>query len=312
MKILYNFCAPLPFNGQKRRFAGKFAELLAEHFTGRATMVVDLFGGSGLLSRVAKDVLPAARVVYNDYDNYAERLANTGRTNALLRELRDIVLRGGTVYQKRLPEDAKRQCVQAIRRHGETGYTDFVTISRALLFSNKNVFSEEEMEAEVFYNRLPLKSYYNRDVRYKDGAKARPRGLAEDAYEPYDLEAAKWLEGLERTHCHWRELYMRYKDEPGAVFVADPPYVGTRNDAYSYAGRRWSASDGLAVLDVCRSGRPFFYFISKKSLERGFEDMARQRWGTDPLAGCLRFEKNYRIGKNAETKDIMYFMPPRG
>lgn len=312
MRILYNFCAPLPFNGQKRRFARTFAELLAEHFTGRAPTVVDLFGGSGLLSRVAKDVLPEARVVYNDYDNYAERLANTGRTNALLRELRDIVARGGTAYEKRLPEDAKRQCMQAIRRHGETGYTDLVTLSRALFFSNRTAFSEEELEAGCFYNRLPTKCYHNRDGRYKDGAKARPQGVAEDAYEPYDPESAKWLEGLELTRCHWRELYMRYKDEPGAVFVADPPYVGTKNDAYSYAGRRWSAADGLAVMDVCRSGRPFFYFISEKSSESGFMDMVRRRWGTDPLAGCLRFERNYSIGKSATTKDIMYFMPPRG
>ena len=74
--------APLPFMGQKRYFVRAFSETL-EIVEGKVDTVVDLFGGSGLLSHTAKRVLPGCRVVYNDYDGYTDRLAGIGRTNEI-------------------------------------------------------------------------------------------------------------------------------------------------------------------------------------------------------------------------------------
>lgn len=78
---VYN-SAPLPFQGQKRRFVGEFRKALSQFPD--AAMFVDLFGGSGLLSHVAKQERPEARVVYNDFDDFRQRLENIPRTNALL------------------------------------------------------------------------------------------------------------------------------------------------------------------------------------------------------------------------------------
>ena len=47
-----NLSAPLPFVGQKRMFAKEFIKVL-EQFP-EDTVFVDLFGGSGLLSHIAK------------------------------------------------------------------------------------------------------------------------------------------------------------------------------------------------------------------------------------------------------------------
>lgn len=71
--------APLPFVGQKRMFATQFKEVLKQYPDD--TIFVDLFGGSGLLSHIAKHEKPKATVVYNDFDNYRERLVNIDRTN---------------------------------------------------------------------------------------------------------------------------------------------------------------------------------------------------------------------------------------
>ena len=60
-------CAPFPFMGQKRYFLRDFTEVL-QQVEGEIDTVVDLFGGSGLLSHTAKRVLPGCRVVYNDFD----------------------------------------------------------------------------------------------------------------------------------------------------------------------------------------------------------------------------------------------------
>ena len=86
MRIRYT-SAPLPFQGQKRMFVREFARVLEEAFRGR-TLFVDLFGGSGLLSRTIKDTLPDALVIYNDFDNYADRLAHIPQTNAILADIR--------------------------------------------------------------------------------------------------------------------------------------------------------------------------------------------------------------------------------
>ena len=52
---------------------------------------VDLFGGSGLLSHIAKRSKADATVVYNDFDNYRFRLKNIPQTNKLLAEIRELV-----------------------------------------------------------------------------------------------------------------------------------------------------------------------------------------------------------------------------
>jgi adenine-specific DNA methylase len=80
--------APLPFVGQKRIFAKEFRQILKQF--NEAAVFVDLFGGSGLLSHIAKCEKPDATVVYNDYDNYRKQLENIPATNALLSDLRTV------------------------------------------------------------------------------------------------------------------------------------------------------------------------------------------------------------------------------
>jgi hypothetical protein len=75
--------------GQKKRFVRELKNVL-KHFDS-ATVFVDLFGGSGLLSHVTKHERPDATVIYNDYDNFRERIDNVERTNALLADLRSII-----------------------------------------------------------------------------------------------------------------------------------------------------------------------------------------------------------------------------
>jgi len=88
MKKVFNQ-APLPFMGQKRRFAREFKKAL-KHFN-NATVFVDLFGGSGLLSHITKSVRPDTTVIYNDYDHYHKRIMNIEQTNKLISDIRVIV-----------------------------------------------------------------------------------------------------------------------------------------------------------------------------------------------------------------------------
>ena len=64
--------APLPFQGQKRRFLNDFKEALKDFKS--TPLFVDLFGGSGLLSHTVKQLYPDADVIYNDFDDYHLRI----------------------------------------------------------------------------------------------------------------------------------------------------------------------------------------------------------------------------------------------
>jgi adenine-specific DNA methylase len=85
MNKLYS-SAPLPFQGQKRYWITQLLKVLKENYNEEYTFV-DLFGGSGLLANAVKYQYPAAKVIYNDFDNYSERLKNIETTNSLLKKI---------------------------------------------------------------------------------------------------------------------------------------------------------------------------------------------------------------------------------
>lgn len=74
--------APLPFVGQKRMFLKQIETVLNKHIEGdgEGWTIVDVFGGSGLLSHTVKRIKPKARVIYNDFDGYSERLKHIDDT----------------------------------------------------------------------------------------------------------------------------------------------------------------------------------------------------------------------------------------
>ena len=84
--------APLPFVGQKRFFLNDFRQALSRiPGDGDGWTIVDVFGGSWLLSHAAKRENPAARVIYNDFDNYSERLNHIADYNRLREQLAVVI-----------------------------------------------------------------------------------------------------------------------------------------------------------------------------------------------------------------------------
>ena len=107
--------APLPFQGQKRRFATSFVAVLNELKEKKEVkIVVDLFGGSGLLSHTAKSILPDSRVVYNDFDDYCKRLHNVECTNKLLSDIR--IIAEGQPPGKKIEQACRAAILQRIKR----------------------------------------------------------------------------------------------------------------------------------------------------------------------------------------------------
>lgn len=114
--------APLPFQGQKRNFASAYREVLKLYPD--CTTIVDLFGGSGLLARISKDERPDARVIFNDFDNFAERVRHIQETNRLLHEFRKVV--AGLKRHSLIPRINKKQSSQSLKKR-----LALLTISRS-------------------------------------------------------------------------------------------------------------------------------------------------------------------------------------
>lgn len=265
--------APLPFQGQKRRFIGEFRKALSQ-FPDAATFV-DLFGGSGLLSHVAKRERPDARVIYNDFDDFHLRLENIPRTNALLARIRNLV-GGGISKGEQIPQEQRVCILEEIRKEEETGFVDYITLSASLLFSSRYVRSFDELGKENLYNSIKQTDYV------ADG----------------------YLNGVEIVKADYRELFAQYKDTENVVFLVDPPYLSTDTKTYKCY---WKLADYLDVLKVLE-GHAYIYFTSNKSQIIELIDwFTRTQFDTNPFAGAQRREINVTINKQAKYTDIMMF-----
>lgn len=264
--------APLPFMGQKRRFVDQFREALCEFSS--ATTFVDLFGGSGLLSHIAKHERPDARVIYNDFDDYHRRIENVERTNAILAEIREIL--AGIPRMAKVPADAKAQIVALLEEHEQAGFVDYITISSSILFSGKYATSSEEIKKQGLYNNTKQTSYC----------------------------CNGYLDGLEIVKSDYRDLFAQYKETPGVVFLVDPPYLSTEEGVYKCYWRLRDYLDVLRVIDR----QPYIYFTSNKSNILELIDwMQSNNIHGNPFAGANRRELHVTLNHTSKYTDIMLY-----
>ncbi len=255
-------------------FAKEFIKVL-EQFSDK-TVFVDLFGGSGLLSHITKCKRPDATVVYNDYDGYRMRLQAIPQTNALLADLRDIAK--NVPRHKPIKGEARERIFERIiQEERNAGYVDFITISSSLMFSMKYQLSVDGMRKETLYNNIRTTDY----------------PLCPD-----------YLEGLTITSCDYKDLYERYKDISGVVFLVDPPYLSTEVGTYKMY---WRLSDYLDVLNVLRD-KPFVYFTSNKSsIIELCEWIGNNKALGNPFKDCQKVEFNAHMNYSAHYTDIMLY-----
>ena len=221
--------APLPFQGQKRLFIKDFKEVLKRF--DNITTVVDLFGGSGLLSHVTKRERPDLRVVYNDYDYFCNRLANVATTNEILTQIRPIL--SVVAPNKKVSAELRAQILAIIAEYDNDGYVAHITLSSSLVFSGKWAKSFSELAKETMYNVIKRSDY----------------------------DVTGYLDGLEIVHCDYKELFEQFRDDKDTLFLIDPPYLST--DTCSYEGY-WRLSDYLDILKLL-VGIKYIYFTSNKS-----------------------------------------------
>ena len=268
------YSAPLPFVGQKRMFAKEFKKVLEQFPDG--TTFVDLFGGSGLLSHIAKCEKPHSKVVYNDFDDYRLRLEHISQTNELLAKLRHIVRH--IPKQKQITGDVRDEVLHCLIEHQKSyGYLDFITISSSIMFSMKYCLNIEEICKETLYNRVRTTDY---------------------------PECNDYLDGLTIVSADYKEVFNQYKDTSNVVFLIDPPYLNTDVGTYKMC---WKLADYLDVLTLL-SGHSFVYFTSNKSSILDLCDwIGRNITMGNPFEQCTKVEFNANMNYSSTYTDIMLY-----
>jgi hypothetical protein len=225
--------APLPFQGQKRNFIKQFRELIKDEFRPyKDGIFIDAFGGSGLLSHNIKQIYPNARVIYNDYDNYSERLAHIDETNEISQAIEPIT----TKYKKneKLREEDREKIIKIIDEYIKRGYfIDWLTFSSRLLFSGHYVHNEAEFKKEkTFYASSPKMPL---------------------------CQANGYLNGAQIIRKDAKELIKEFEGKD-VVLVLDPPYLQTSKAGYKCF---WGIRDFLELIKLVRE--PFIFFSSENS-----------------------------------------------
>lgn len=271
--------APLPFQGQKRRFQTPFKESLKEFK--KCNVFIDLFGGSGLLSQWVKEERPDAIVVYNDFDNYSRRVASVENTNRLLAQFHEILK--NEPVDKVVSKEARTAILKAIQREEKkSGYVDYITISSSLLFSMNYATNYADLSKQAIYNK----------IRKND-------------YEP----APDYLTGVDIVLMDYRQLFDRWKHVPGVVFLVDPPYLSTDCTTYS---NYWKLANYLDVLQTLK-GTNYYYFTSNKSSIIELTDWLEKNLGAEnPFKGAKRVDINAQLNRSSKYIDIMLYKILKG
>lgn len=263
--------APLPFQGQKRRFLKQFKDTL-QNYSNNA-IYIDLFGGSGLLSHTIKQLYPNAKVVWNDFDNYQERINHIDATNELLREIR--ILLKDEPRDKKVKQSIVNEILKLVR---SANYVDYITLSANVLFSGNYATSYEELKKSTFYNVI----------------------------RKYDYNADGYLVDVERVCMDYKVLHSLYNDMQQVVFIVDPPYLST--DTKSYQNQKyWKLKDYLDVLNVLDKSN-YIYFTSNKSQIVELCEWIETRTSIgNPFENAVMTTTGGNINFNSSYTDIMLY-----
>jgi len=274
MKIKNYTQAPLPFQGQKRRFL-KDLNLVLKNFPSDAVFI-DLFGGSGLLSHTVKQFYPNSEVIYNDFDNYKKRVENISVTNKILKEIRAIT--SDLPKEKKITNECKVSILEVVKDYEEKGFVDYITLSSSLLFSANYVTNFQDLKKATFYNVVKQNDY----------------------------NADDYLQGVKTVCLDYKDLYSQYKDVKNIVWLVDPPYLSTDSSSYNSNGY-WKLKDYLDVLKVIDK-HPYIYFTSNKSsIVELCEWIETKIPGANPFAGSYLRTIDVKMNYNSSYTDMMYY-----
>lgn len=231
---------PLPFMGNKKN-AVNLIESFIKEFKAKSLInekdlkIIDVFGGSGLISHIFKYYFTNSKVIYNDFSDYKKRIENIHITNEILRQIKEKIIFYKTKINEKLSKELKNKILDIIKSFdNDLNFIDYYTLSSHLLFACNYAYSFKDLEKANFY-------YKNFNVK---------------------KEANGYLDGLIIVKKDYKELINEYKEDKNALLILDPPYMQTNQDGYQY-DLYFDIKEYNFLIKNLR--KPFIIFSSEKS-----------------------------------------------
>lgn len=241
---------PFCFSGNKLHVCDIVSRNIA--LLGGVRGIVDVFGGSGILSANLKKDYPHLPIVYNDFDGYSRQFVHLEELEDAYCYFKDKFERFG--FYKRGDVGDAGGIIECFLKN-ERGYCDFVLgcVLKKVCYPCVGV----AYKTESMY-----RDYFLKDARV--GRKIFLQNVIPKFKAAY---FDRYLDGLDVRHADWRELVREFSGN-GYLFLCDPPYIQTEQGAYS---GDFHLKDALDLIGALKHEN-VFYFCNNES---GFFDVLK-------------------------------------
>lgn len=273
---------PLVFQGNKKQIIRVFKQLmysykdyiLRNNIRETDIIFLDCFGGSGLLSNTIKCVFLKSLVVWNDFDNYQQRLDNIEITNEICKEIKQICAKYR--FNSKISTQDKEIILNIIESYREK-YTDskidYISLGSFLLFSGCYVKDFESLKKSSFFWK-------------KGEANKNKKG---------------YLAGVKRESMDFKELIAKYKkiakmQNKILFLILDPPYLQTNTECYT--PNYYTLKEFLYLMEIVE--KPFVLFSSERSDIKPFIEWWQNKFNALKEVKMFEFKSILNKAQNAE------------
>lgn len=238
--------SPLPFQGQKRAFTSYIINNKNEldNYINDKTIIIDVFGGSGLLSHVFACLYPNNKIIYNDYDEFSQmyKAENIEKLNNVINEINNVI-NGKYKKEKRISKEDTIKIKTMIKNLNLNNH--FKNILSSLYGYSGNKVKFDNIESADMWAKTFDKCY---DVKYDDYIKNNISIIKKDYYD----------------------IFQDYYNNDNIFYILDPPYLYTDNGKYvktSEDSKWFNVGDTLNILYQMFTKKNFkgLFFNSYKS-----------------------------------------------
>lgn len=272
---------PLPFNGNKKNWFKYFQQAFKDDLfnINDNTIIIDLFGGSGILSHWFAHQYPHNKIIYNDYDNYMSIYTadNINKLNELLNKIRNIINLKGIKKGKKINDTT--EIFELITQY----YPDYEQNDKInnVLSANLNYANRKIKTNGDLYNKI-IQSNYEYNENYIINQKN-----IQIIHEDYKNVIEQFKDKICETNQQAKSFNIFY--------ILDPPYLATEK---CYYNDFWGIDNNIDVIKLIMFNK-CISFESDKSQILSLLKLLKEYVKFDYITTDL---KNF-INKNSKNKE---------
>ena len=262
---------PLPFNGNKKNWFKYFQQAFKDDLFNIKdnTIIIDLFGGSGILSHWFAHQYPHNKIIYNDYDNYMSIYTsdNINKLNELLNKIRNIIISKGIKKAEKIDDTTEIfELIKQYYQNYEENYKISNLLTANLCYNNGKLHIKTQL-----FNKV-IKENYEYNENYIINQK-----------------------NIQIIHEDYKNVIEQFKDNNNIFYILDPPYLATEK---CYYNDFWGIDNNIDVIRLLMFNKCII-FESDKSQILSLLKLLKEYVDFDYITTDL---KNF-INRNSKNKE---------